>query len=91
MKKLLSLTGCVAALGFMMLAGGCQWQPQVYTTQPEPIHHAMSPEMQTLGYTSAERWTRIARSKQTTDRHIGDDWDRFWLLDNPSRLTDYPN
>jgi len=41
----------------------------------------------TLAYNSYDRKQTIKRNMQTELKIMGDDWDRFWMVDKPSRLA----
>lgn len=48
-----------------------------------------SPAMHGLGQRYDDRANRLARSLDTNFRAFHDDWDKFWLVDRPSRLNIY--
>jgi len=49
-----------------------------------------TPEMETIAYTHEQRQNNLTRSSNTTWRQIIDDWDKFWLLDQPLHLSNIP-
>lgn len=68
--------------------GGCM--DHLKPVNPEPVHFSMIPELQTPYLTHKQRWTRMAGSIALTNLQVVEDWDRFWLVDDPIRLTDAP-
>jgi hypothetical protein len=75
----------LACLVFLVLAlGGCS---DVTGTS---VRWDMTPEMQSMGRTPDQRATEIHRSVNETTRQIWDDWDNFWLVDEPVRLSQWP-
>jgi hypothetical protein len=68
-------------LATLSLLGGCAGT-SVYT---DP-----NPEMATMGYTSAQHRAELSRTVNYDFRQMWDDWDNFWLVDEPIRLTNWP-
>ena len=75
----------VVALAVVMV-GGCG---KKHITG-ESVRKNMAPEMDGIAFTHEQRANNKARSVNTTVRQFNDDWDRFWLMDQPSRLTVFP-
>ena len=77
---------CVAiALGLMATLGGCSDDITGRSVRWDP-----TPEMETMGRTGDQHDTEVRRSLNETGRQIWDDWDNFWFLDEPIRLTQWP-
>lgn len=91
-----------ARLGIVLLAvasfTGCN---VVGNMVPDPINEGdeitahkvrneMSPELQTVAHTQEQQLNYGARSVDTNMRQIWEDWDRFWLLDQPLHFSRYP-
>ncbi len=65
---------------------------QVGCSQPsmtEMMRLDMSPEFETVALSHEQRMIRQARAMDTTARQLHDDWDQFWLLRRPLRMTVY--
>ncbi|RMH26316.1 MAG: hypothetical protein D6692_09455 [Planctomycetota bacterium] len=85
------LAACVAPAALLAL-GACS------STENAPRHAGdidalradPSPAMHTLAERTHDRENRFTVTKDTNFRMISDDWDRFWMIDRPSRLTFYP-
>jgi hypothetical protein len=80
-----------AAMFAASLAVGCSSQTNLsgeYTGAS--VRRDMSPELLTLSEQREQRRNRIAWAMDETWRQIYDDWDEFWLVDEPIHLTPYP-
>lgn len=86
MKTSRSFSVCVLVLASatLMLMGGCN------KITASSVRTNMSPEMDSIAHTHQQRLNRLARSENTSFRQVLDDWDTFWLMDEPSRLSMYP-
>lgn len=49
-----------------------------------------TPEMESIAYTPEQRQNNVVRSWNTNMRQIVDDWDHFWLIDQPLHMSPYP-
>jgi hypothetical protein len=49
-----------------------------------------TPEMESISYTSEQRQNNIVRASNTTWRQVVDDWDHFWLIDQPLHMSNIP-
>lgn len=74
-----------------MLFAGCQSYDQRdgYISAAD-VRSDMSPELQSLAYTSEQRKNQQARSLDTTMSQIHEDWDRIWLIHKPIGMSRYP-
>lgn len=70
------LTGCASRRSDKVTATEVQWH--------------MSPELFSVGKTYGQHMNMHARSASHTARQIWDDGSKFWLLTEPSHLTEYP-
>ena len=69
----------------VLSVGGCS-EP----TKIEALRGNMSPEFETVALSHEQRLNRQARAIDTTARQFHDDWDGFFLIDRPLRLSIYP-
>ncbi len=83
MKYLLGVSLVAAPL--LLSQGGCSHQ-----ITADSVRSNMSPEMETMAQTSEQRKNEVARAVDTNLRQLNNDWDSFWLLDRPLRLSMYP-
>jgi hypothetical protein len=81
-------TGLAAALVAVITFTGCsstgEQEITGYSVRMKP-----TPEMEGVGYTPEQRQNAIVRTWNTNLRQIVDDWDRFWLLDQPLHFSPY--
>ena len=84
-KTWLKRGGAHLVLAIGMLTVGCS-----NTITESSVSANMSPEMKTIAHTHEQRCNYIARSLDTTQRQIFEDWDRFWLIEEPLHLSKYP-
>ena len=59
-------------------------------TSPEILAKSMSPEMYSTLNTNPELYLRNNANEQQNLRGVVDDWNRWWLIDEPSPLSPYP-
>ncbi len=78
-------SGAGLAAGLMLLGGCSSSQPITGQT----VRDDMSPELDSMAMTSEQRKNANARAVDTTGRQIADDWDSFWLIKRPLRLSEY--
>ncbi len=88
MSKTSRLLG-VCVLTVMLLVGGAGGCASDRITA-KSVRKDMSPEMQSVALMREQRKNVHARTKDTTYRQIWDDLDHIFLLDRPSRLSEYP-
>jgi hypothetical protein len=70
-----------------LLFTGCSTSEDL---SPESVRNDMSPELESIARTSDLRENDNARAVDTTFRELNDDFDRFWFIDEPSKLSQYP-
>jgi hypothetical protein len=75
---LASLSGA-AAMGGCSSSAGHAGSADSFRANPSPAMHS-------LGNRYDDRANSTARALDTNFRAFHDDWDRFWLIDRPSRL-----
>lgn len=68
-----------------LMATGCASDITGQSVRSHP-----TPEMEGIAYTPEQRQNNIVRVWNTNMRQIVDDWDRFWLISEPSRMSHYP-
>ena len=83
--KILVRLGMVVIAASMFV--GCQSNRQITR---DGVRADMAPELETIASTQQQRKNMVARSLDTNFRQLNDDWDRFWLLDEPLHLSKYP-
>jgi hypothetical protein len=59
-------------------------------TSPEILAKSMSPEMYSTLNTNPELYLRNNANQQQNLRGVVDDWNRWWLIDEPIQLSPYP-
>ena len=59
-------------------------------TSPEILAKSMSPEMYSTLNTNPELYLRNNANEQQNLRGVVDDWNRWWLIDEPIQLSPYP-
>ena len=59
-------------------------------TSPEILAKSMSPEMYSTLNTNPELYLRNNANEQQNLRGVVDDWNRWWLIDEPIPLSPYP-
>ena len=59
-------------------------------TSPEILAKSMSPEMYSTLNTNPELYLRNNANQQQNLRGVVDDWNRWWLIDEPIPLSPYP-
>lgn len=59
-------------------------------TSSEILAKSMSPEMYNTLNTNPELYLRNNANEQQNLRGVVDDWNRWWLIDEPSPLSPYP-
>ena len=80
-------TGFACLLCVALVLGGCSSESDITGAS---VRWDATPEMESIGRTPDQRATEIHRSVNETTRQIWDDWDMFWLVDEPSHLTQWP-
>jgi hypothetical protein len=75
-------------LGIALVLGGCASENSEITGAS--VRWDMTPEMQTEGRTPDQHATEVHRTLNENGRQIWDDWDNFWLIDEPMHLTQWP-
>lgn len=82
----------ILALGAAAGLGACSSYPSDYSHQAAAeIRSDVTPELSGLNRREVDRDNDFALAVDSNLRAANDDWDRFWLLDSPSRLTRYPH
>lgn len=74
----------VLGLG-LFAAAGCSNDITAQSVRANP-----SPEMESIAYTHEQRQNNLMRVNDTNWRQLVDDWDRFWLMDQPLHLNNIP-
>ena len=88
MKKqvLMRIVAAAVMVAGMAAAGGC--------AQNEITHLGvllnMTPELESVADTPAQRQNKIARSLDHTMQQIWDDLDNLWLVNEPSKMSRFP-
>jgi len=49
-----------------------------------------APEMHTMVYTKEERRNNHTYARNIRKRQLREDWTRFWMVDRPTTLSQYP-
>ena len=85
-NRIFAWAGALLLAASMMIVGGCASDE----ITPSSVRKHMTPELNTIAMTREQRRNNTVRSVNTTLRQIPDDWDRFWLVEDPVRLSVYP-
>jgi len=75
----------LAAGPLLLLSAGCAQR-----ITGDSVRANMSPEIESIAETPQQRKNKVARAADETASLINNDWDRFWLLDRPGRMSTYP-
>lgn len=84
-KTWLKRSSALLVLVMGLAAAGCSSEITARSVRKD-----MSPELETIRYTHEQRCNNIARSIDTTIRQLPEDWDRFWLVDEPLKMSYIP-
>jgi hypothetical protein len=76
----------LALLALLIALGGLTVGCQEDFTEAD-VYRDLSPELETIGLTSAQRRNRSARTIDTNLRAFNDDLDHFLLFDRPARIV----
>jgi hypothetical protein len=63
---------------------------EAYMVSDHVLARDLTRELLTISQTSPEVWWQREATRNVERREFHDDWERFWLLNNPSRLSPYP-
>jgi hypothetical protein len=75
------------AATLVAVCAGCNHKAKV---SDKDIQNRPSPEMFSTSDRGSETANNYAYMRNIQHRSFVDDWNRTWLIDNPSRLSPYP-
>ena len=81
MKSIITLS----MLGLFVILAGCNER-----NKNGNLLHSLTPNMSTLDDTYSERVAQVEDNCNANDRMFNGDWDRLFMVDQPSSLTPMP-